>query len=804
MNNNNLYNTNNFIGITHNDYFKTASNALAKAINSLELNSSNYTSNVSNILNTNINNVKNNSSNYIQNTSNFILTRYDPMIETKSEDILLPIQATLKHTYISNSNIAGEIRFWCKSTSEYPVVIPLGVPDYRVKVDVDGKLKVYYTYDPLINATFGNGWVDVGNSIAGLNAADANIGAAIGALEIQTTNNFTFLQQEIEVLIIQLNAEDVIDEAQQASLEYSLQTFRTEFFNDITNTNVSSLLNIPRNVFNTGTTAYAARCVAAIAFKITQNPIVISFLGIGGIAFAAAFAAGQNLAFGNYYLNQLSKEFTNSNINTSAPRKLEVLQLIEDTKIDNFMDYCKNVSNMTIAQGFINTYNTNQQYISSLKSDTLDLNTGNITNINGISANELIANGKIKQNGILLDNTYLTSNHLYNLNYTYTVERQYPSKLYTTIQPEDTATLLNKLVYRSNFYLNNQSISYGAGYYEVYSSSTFDTPTTKDKLFNFNTTDSIYSRWGISLYNSGTGLYQGDNSIDNTYFGDWVIIKLPVSILLTRYRIYQRSDFLTKAPSLWRDYGSNEGITFTEITEANQTTRLTSYSGGFFEKSLNPSFTTLYQYIGFVFNALLSTSGQSDLSFAELQLFGKEVISNTITSQIYTTSNIVKGIIRNEMPDIPKRKMFIVSIPSSSTFIDATSTTTYYKWDLDLRKYTTTQLIVSDPPTGDLLRIFKISLWYVPSYFGSYINGEPYVISYTVFMSNKNNPIFGRPETAGINIYAVGFPENTKLNNILPNNLMLLKNYNSNFNYLTIVSRTAPADIYVVIEDQLF
>ncbi len=33
---------------------------------------------------------------------------------------------------------------------------------------------------------------------------------------------------------------------------------------------------------------------------------------------------------------------------------------------------------------------------------------------------------------------------------------------------------------------------------------------------------------------------------------------------------------------------------------------------------------------------------------------------------------------------------------------------------------------------------------------------------------------------------------------------MLLKNYNSNFNYLTILSRNAPADIYVVIEDQLF
>jgi hypothetical protein len=95
------------------------------------------------------------------------------------------------------------------------------------------------------------------------------------------------------------------------------------------------------------------------------------------------------------------------------------------------------------------------------------------------------------------------------------------------------------------------------------------------------------------------------------------------------------------------------------------------------------------------------------------------------------------------MPDVPKRKMFIVSIPSSSTFFYATSTTTYYKWDLDLRKYTTTQVIVSDPPTGDLLRIFKISFWYVPSYFGSYINGEPYIVSYTVYMSNNQIQVLG-------------------------------------------------------------
>ena len=38
------------------------------------------------------------------------------------------------------------------------------------------KLKVFYTYDPAINLTYGNGWKDIANSIVGLNASDANIG----------------------------------------------------------------------------------------------------------------------------------------------------------------------------------------------------------------------------------------------------------------------------------------------------------------------------------------------------------------------------------------------------------------------------------------------------------------------------------------------------------------------------------------------------------------------------------------------------------------------------------------------------
>ena len=39
------------------------------------------------------------------------------------------------------------IRFWCKSTPLFPIPVSVGVPDYRVKIDVDGKLKIAAVWD---------------------------------------------------------------------------------------------------------------------------------------------------------------------------------------------------------------------------------------------------------------------------------------------------------------------------------------------------------------------------------------------------------------------------------------------------------------------------------------------------------------------------------------------------------------------------------------------------------------------------------------------------------------------------------
>ena len=351
---------------------------------------------------------------------------------------------------------------------------------------------------------------------------------------------------------------------------------------------------------------------------------------------------------------------------------------------------------------------------------------------------------------------------------------------------------------RQILFLNTTSIAYASGFYEVFSSSTYDNGiTNKDKLFNHNTSETTTSpRWAISLYNSGTGNYQSTDGIKNDYYGDWVIIKLPQPIMLTRYRIYQRTDFLTKAPAEWKVYGSNDGITFTEITEASQTTRLTSYTSGFYEKTLASTFTTQYQYFSFVFGKLLSTSGQTDLSFAELQLFGKEIISNSIVSNIYTTSNICKNLIIYDTPEVCKHFAFYILINTAIVI----GSTTYYKYDIDLSQYTKKGYIQIGSGSNDPYRIFKIRAFYASSYFGTLVGGLPDVIYADIFMSFK--AAASALGQAGLNVCSIGNISNPSLTAVPPNNLFFMRNGANSIDHITVVSKSV-ADCRIIIEDLL-
>ena len=771
---------NNFGNLYYDYIGATGTHSISDYIDLSSNNNYSYTSNSSNILSNNIINVDN---------------KYNNLIREETEGIL-------KHTYITNSNIQGQIRFITRfNTDDYR---------YKTRIKENGEIEVYYPEYNILYPTMFEGWYNVMSSIRDAynyqNIATELFGASAFAIN-DIYQKYYGLVATTGVNLSAITAGQLTKERFAEVVIASSLSVKYNRFNQ-----VATILGIT----GLGVAGLAYSVMNGVRYDNSVNNILYDLSNLdlnvySNITSNEKYSALSNLKIdANSNIIETNNNFSNLNIingflnsNTITQQYLNSINTNEfklnQTNISNIFVASNVLSNININQGFINSNITNQQFIPNLKTNNLFLNNGNISNINGISTNELIALGKIKQNNILLDNTYLTSNHIYNLAFNYTAERQYPSKLYTSSSIEGTATLLNKLVYKQILFLDTNSISYGSGFYEVYSSSTYDNGiTNKDKLFNFNTTETTTSpRWAINLYNSGTGNYQGDNSIDNTYFGDWVILKLPQEILLTRYRIYQRTDFLTKAPSLWKCYGSKDGIIFNEITEGHQSTRLTSYTGGYYEKTLASTFTTQYQYIGFVFGSLLSVSGQSDLSFAELQIFGKEIISNSIVSNIYASSNAVKYIVEFQMPIVSKHYAFYINITTPIVI----NSKTYYKYDVDLRQYTKLGYIDIGSQSGDSYRIFKLRACYGSMYFSTLVNNLPNVVYSDIFMSMKQNSTGGLG-VAGLNICSIGSINNPRLDIVPSNNLFFMRNGANSIDYITIVS-TNVADVRCFIEDMI-
>jgi hypothetical protein len=114
--------------------------------------------------------------------------------------------------------------------------------------------------------------------------------------------------------------------------------------------------------------------------------------------------------------------------------------------------------------------------------------------------------------------------------------------------------------------------------------------------------------------------------------------------------------------------------------------------------------------------------------------------------------------------------------------------TTYYKYDLDLRLYTKVKTITPTTTT----RKFKFMCWIKSGAHNSDLYSLNYDIDYS-FCSNlsANN---------GLNVLAYGFPyENLRLNKITPNGLFIWK---VDFNYITIFSKFE-IDLEAIIIDYL-
>jgi hypothetical protein len=166
--------------------------------------------------------------------------------------------------------------------------------------------------------------------------------------------------------------------------------------------------------------------------------------------------------------------------------------------------------------------------------------------------------------------------------------------------------------------------SYGNGVYEVSESDgTYDPTQTGFSAFNTSMSDRVHFN---SRYTNG--VYNGSDYIVPGYLGDWIKIKLPRPIKLTKYGFKQRTPtYNNRAPGKYKLYGSNDGTNWDvlvhKITTVSYTQQI-SVANDYFEENINVN--NQYQYFGLVTNELKGNT-ESILNFDEWYIYGKEFIS---------------------------------------------------------------------------------------------------------------------------------------------------------------------------------
>jgi len=158
---------------------------------------------------------------------------------------------------------------------------------------------------------------------------------------------------------------------------------------------------------------------------------------------------------------------------------------------------------------------------------------------------------------------------------------------------------------------------YGSGLYTV-SYSSFTSSFEPFKCFNENSTANNQGTWRSGDYLS-TGLFDSTtystSNLVSGYNGDWLVIKLPLSIKLKRFAIKQLSTALNSAPRNFRLYGSTTGTSWTLLID-KQDAVYTSLLYNHTDMSQYASDTNkYYNHFGLVVNALVGSA--TTLSFDE-------------------------------------------------------------------------------------------------------------------------------------------------------------------------------------------
>lgn len=810
----------------------------------------------SNILETHIIESSNNN---IQYTNN-LRTDINKLINEETKTIL---NINYKHTYIYNSNILGEIRFVTQGTPKYALNDD---NNYTIKIQENGQLYIYYNYDFGYPTVLG-GWYNVMDALRDGYAYQATNGALLG---------------EIQFKINGLSSQIIGIESALGTLAENVQLLNgttveglNEIIRDATQLNIGAVFN-NASIFG------------------------LSLAGVLGILCSIS----ASIMYNQYIRSQINELEKLNNSNISPAQSNIFVNQLKDAGTSNISSLNYNLSNLNILNGFINTNITTPQLIPKITTNEITYNGVEISttlnnyvlkaggtmsgrlnfnyganfgtpvgggggsgerinlNTNGITISDFPPSLGVSGNSLWFSSPanhsyqwFNNGNQLMSLtssgqlilnNPITTAERQYPPKAYTSSTNESVITFLGQSgMLSSTITLNPIGITYGSGVYEIYSSSRYNASEyQKRDLFNYaTTTNEVGGHWASGQYTQ-TGLYNGAAYIKPDYLGDFLVVKLPNPIILTKFRFYPRLGLNFRIPGEFKFYGSMNNIDYTEITQASQITpRLTTNDiiNGYYEKTLAAGFNTPYLYIGFAVNKLMGTYFPDCINFQEFQIYGKEVLSSTAslaigTSDASTYALNVNGVVNassyigigsslttldynnitlnkplvfppdptavqttilTSTPNVNKKSGFLIYV--NNPVYPNGGNTLYYSYDIYLPSYVSQAIVES---STDPYRNFHIRLSYASSYYEYLKNGLPNCLSYEIFMSDKANPGSSGIGKQNLNICALGTPENYYLDKVMPNDLFLMRSPFAYFDRICVLS-TRIADVRVIIEDLL-
>ena len=171
---------------------------------------------------------------------------------------------------------------------------------------------------------------------------------------------------------------------------------------------------------------------------------------------------------------------------------------------------------------------------------------------------------------------------------------------------------------------------------------------------------------------------------------------------------------------------------------------------------------------------------------------GEDIIENGIklSDKYLSIANasqyLITGDFLNNQPNLQK-KIGFKCICNKPIILN---NETYYKHDINISTYVRNKYDMIDMSN---YRIFNIKCFSTLGVFTTMVaNKPPNVLQYDVYMSSYPS----------INICAIGFPSNYYLNKITAGDICLLKT--TNYNYISVVSKTNNVSISCIISDFLF